>query len=135
MLHFIIDYENGIMTLHQYACAMLPEQGESKMNYVFELSKEQYEKIAVYAEQREQTPEDLFHMWVDEVIQQIETSHATEIEEETDEPGDEPVDEEALRAEHPLLQIEGILSIGEPGWADRHDEYFAEAYMDDHAEK
>lgn len=101
------------------------------MNHVFELSHEQYEKIATYAERQEQTPEDLFHTWLDEMIHQIETSQLAEIEEETD----EQIDMEKLRAKHPLLQIEGILSIGEPGWADRHDEYFAGANMDDHTQK
>lgn len=101
------------------------------MNHVFQLSQEQYEKIAAYAERQEQTPEDLFHMWIDEVIHQIEASQNIETVEETD----EEIDVEKLRAEHPLLQIEGILSIGEPGWADRHDEYFAGAFRDrdDHA--
>lgn len=99
------------------------------MNHVFELSNEQYEKIAAYAEQREQTPEALFHRWVDEIIHQIESSQNIETDEE--------IDIEELRAKHPLLQIEGILSIGEPGWADRHDEYFAGLRddRDDHAEK
>ena len=103
------------------------------MSHIFQLSNEQYEKIAAYAEQREQTPEDLFHMWIDEMVHQIETSQNTETEEETD----EEIDIEELRAKHPLLQIEGILSIGEPGWADRHDEYFAGLRdgRNDHAEK
>ncbi len=29
-------------------------------------------------------------------------------------------------SESPLLQVAGMFSIGEPGWADRHDEYLAQ---------
>lgn len=31
-------------------------------------------------------------------------------------------------------QFAGIIAIGDPGWADRHDEYLAEGYIDDHAD-
>ena len=41
--------------------------------------------------------------------------------------------EEELR-NHPLLQIAGILDIGGPGWADRHDEYFAGEPLDGYTE-
>ena len=97
------------------------------MSYMFRLSNEQYEKLAAYAEQKEQTPEELFLAWVDEVVYQLDTAHTAETEQE--------MSEEELRAKHPLLKIEGILSIGEPGWADRHDEYFAGAYVDEHTKK
>jgi len=30
----------------------------------------------------------------------------------------------------PLFQVEGIFAIGEPGWADKHDEYLAEPHLD-----
>jgi len=36
--------------------------------------------------------------------------------------------------ESPLLQIAGIFVIGDPGWADRHDEYLAEGYIENHAD-
>ena len=29
-------------------------------------------------------------------------------------------------SESPLFQIAGIFVIGDPGWADRHDEYLAD---------
>jgi hypothetical protein len=29
---------------------------------------------------------------------------------------------------HPLLEVAGMFAIGEPGWADKHDEYLAETY-------
>jgi hypothetical protein len=34
---------------------------------------------------------------------------------------------------HPLFEIAGF-SIGEPGWADKHDEYLAETYVETHAD-
>jgi len=97
------------------------------MNHVFQLSQEQYEKIAAYAERQEQTPEGLFHMWIDEVIHQIETSNVSDIEEQ--------VDEKELLAKHPILQISGMFAIDKPGWSEKHDEYLAEAYADDHADE
>jgi hypothetical protein len=30
----------------------------------------------------------------------------------------------------PLFQVAGMFAIGEPGWADKHDEYLAETYVD-----
>lgn len=32
----------------------------------------------------------------------------------------------------PLFQIAGMLDIGEPGWADRHDEYLGKTYLHSH---
>ena len=29
----------------------------------------------------------------------------------------------------PLFQVAGMFAIGEPGWADKHDEYLAETYL------
>ena len=37
--------------------------------------------------------------------------------------------------DHPLFQVSGLFAIGESGWADRHDEYLAETYLEDHADK
>ena len=34
----------------------------------------------------------------------------------------------------PLFQVAGIFAIGEPGWADKHDEYLAETYLGNHAD-
>jgi hypothetical protein len=34
----------------------------------------------------------------------------------------------------PLFQAAGMFSIDEPGWADKHDEYLAETYLEDHAD-
>jgi hypothetical protein len=34
----------------------------------------------------------------------------------------------------PLFQVAGIFAISEPGWADKHDEYLAETYLENHAD-
>jgi hypothetical protein len=34
----------------------------------------------------------------------------------------------------PLLQVAGMFAIGEQGWADRHDEYLVETYLESHAD-
>ena len=97
------------------------------MSYMFRLSNEQYEKLAAYAEQKEQTPEELFLAWVDEVVHQLDATHIAETE--------QAMSEEKLRAKHPTLQLSGMFSIHDPDWADNQDECLAEAYADDHAEK
>ena len=97
------------------------------MNHVFQLSHEEYEKIAAYAEQQEQTPEDLFHKWVDEVIRQIEVSNAPDIKKQ--------MDEKELIANHPILQVSGMFAVDESAWSDKIDEYLAEAYADNHADE
>ena len=79
------------------------------MSHLFQLSDEQYAKLAAYAAQHKQTPETLFQAWLSEVTQE----------------------EDILNS--PLFQIAGMFAIGEPGWADRHDEYLAEGYIEDHA--
>lgn len=33
---------------------------------------------------------------------------------------------------HPLLDAAGMFAVGEPGWADKHDEYLAETYVEKH---
>lgn len=80
------------------------------MSHLFQLSDEQYAKLAAYAAQHKQTPETLFQAWLSEVTQE----------------------EDILNS--PLFQIAGMFAIGEPGWADRHDEYLAEGYIEDHAD-
>jgi len=92
------------------------------MSHAFKLSDEEYARLAAYAAKRKQTPEKLFQAWVSEV------THKTK----------EPVPlnrkvgyEEEIQS-HPLLNVAGIFSIGEPGWADKHDEYLAETYVDNH---
>jgi hypothetical protein len=43
-----------------------------------------------------------------------------------------PTTEELLNG--PLFQVAGMFAIGEPGWADKHDEYLAETYLESHAD-
>jgi hypothetical protein len=103
------------------------------MSHVFQLSDEQYAKLAAYAAQHEQTPERLFQTWVDDLIHALEVqTHSMSIEEDDQE--EQEVSEEDLE-DHPLLRIAGMFAIGEPGWADQHDEYFAGVYADNHAEE
>jgi hypothetical protein len=102
------------------------------MSYVFQLSDEQYTKLAVYAAQRNQTPETLFQAWVNDLIHDLEEPLSTSIE-QADGEEQEMSEEEWLNS--PLFRVAGIFSVDDPGWADRHDEYFAGAYADDHAEE
>ncbi len=81
------------------------------MSHVFQLSDEQYAKLAAYAAQHEQTPEKLFQEWVDKVTRNV--------------------DEELLN--DPLFQIAGMFAIGDPDLAAKHDEYLADTYRDNHA--
>ena len=98
------------------------------MSHMFQLSDEEYAKLAAYAAQRKQTPEMLFQSWLSEVTHAVKepisksTSYAERVERE----------EELHNS--PLFQVAGIFAIGEPGWADKHDEYLAEEYMDNHAD-
>ena len=103
------------------------------MSHVFQLSDEQYAKLAAYAAQHEQTPERLFQTWVDDLTHALEEqTHSMSIEQE-DQEEQEMSEEEFLNS--PLGRIAGIFSWDDSGWADRIDEYLAEAYADDHAEK
>ena len=88
------------------------------MSHTFQVSEEQYAKLTAYALEQKKTPETLFQAWVSEVIcQEAERSRLREQanQKEQGEYEEGPLD---------LLQIAGIFSIGEPGWADRHDEIF-----------
>ncbi|SRR5712691_6339643 len=99
------------------------DNGDSYMSHIFRLSDEQYDRLAAYAARRKQTPEKLFQAWVSEVTHKVK----------------EPlplVHKEQIRGEelqsHPLLEVAGMFAIGEPGWADKHDEYLAETYIEKH---
>ena len=81
------------------------------MSHVFQISDEQYAKLTDLAAQRGQTPEALFQAWMNEVTHNVE---------------DETLND-------PLLQIAGIFAIGDPDLGNKHDEYLAETYRDDHA--
>jgi hypothetical protein len=103
------------------------------MSHVFQLSDEQYAKLAAYAAQYEQTPETLFQTWVDDLIHNQEESTTSSNIGQADQSEQEESEEEILNS--PLFRIAGIFAFDDPGWADRIDEYLAEAYADDHAEE
>jgi hypothetical protein len=96
------------------------------MNHIFQTSEEQYAKLAAYAAQRGQTPESLFEEWINAVTRETDKLPAIKQKKAVS------TDEELL--DTPLFQVAGIFAIGEPGWADKHDEYLAEAALEDHAE-
>ena len=88
------------------------------MSHTFHVSDEQYAEIFSYAQSHDETPETLFQAWVSEVVrQEAQRSRAKAKMDQKEKEADEerPLD---------LLQIAGIFSVGEPGWADRHDEVF-----------
>ena len=99
------------------------------MSHIFQLSDEQYARLAAYAAQHKQTPEMLFQAWVREVIHNVEAS-----------PGRTKQTDREIQGGHegemlnsPLFRVAGMFAIGEPGWADKHDEYLAETYIENHA--
>jgi hypothetical protein len=98
------------------------DNGDSYMSHIFHLSDEQYDRLAAYAAQRKQTPEKLFQAWVREVTNKTKEPVPLNRKEEYG---------EELQS-HPLLDVAGMFAIGEPGWADKHDEYLAETYIEKH---
>lgn len=88
------------------------------MSHTFQVSEEQYAKLMAYAAEQRETPETLFQAWVSEVIRQ--EAERSRLREQTNQKEQEAHEEGPLN----LLQIAGMFSIGEPGWADRHDEIF-----------
>jgi hypothetical protein len=102
------------------------------MSHVFQLSDEQYAKLAAYAAQHEQTPEILFQTWVNDLIHALEEPLSTSIEQE-DQEEQEVSEEELLNS--PLFRLAGVFSFDVPDRADRYDVNVAEAYTDDHAEE
>ena len=96
------------------------------MNHTFQTSEEQYAKLAAYAAQRGQTPESLFEEWVNTVTRETDKLPAIRQRKTANN------DEEVL--DSPLRRIAGMFAVGEPGWAYKHDEYLAEAFLEDHAD-
>ncbi len=99
------------------------------MSHIFQLSDEQYATLAAYAARYAQTPETLFETWVNEVIHNIEPFSSSSLSKQE---GREGHEEELLN--HPLVEVAGMFAIGEPNWADKHDEYLAEVYGENHAD-
>ncbi|HEY4035615.1 MAG TPA: hypothetical protein VGL94_16785 [Ktedonobacteraceae bacterium] len=102
------------------------------MNHIFQVSDEQFTKLAAYAAEQKQTPEALFQSWVSEVIYQLEVSTSS-YRKQVHQQKQETNETESLN--HPLLQVAGLFAIGEPGWADRHDEHLASTYLENHADE
>lgn len=97
------------------------------MNHAFQLSDEQYARLAAYAAQYKQTPETLFQTWLNEMTQKAKESAASNLSEQ------KKREEDASNS--PLFRVAGMFAVGEPGWADKHDEYLAETYVEDHADQ
>lgn len=101
------------------------------MSQIFRLSDEEYATLAAYAEQRNQTPEILFLSWLQEVTYQSRESLAPGVIKQMSEKLQQYKDE---RLGSPLFQVAGTFAIDDPRRADRHDEYLAATYMEDHAD-
>lgn len=107
------------------------------MQHVFQVSDEQYAKLAAYAARHKQTPESLFQSWVKAVTQNAEKSPSTSNVSNRNSTNAENkglTEAEKNLLNSPLFQIEGMFAIGEEGWADRHDEYLGEIYLENHAD-
>lgn len=102
------------------------------MGHTFQTSDEQYEKLATYAAQRGQTPESLFQEWVSTITRDTEKLLSVNNAKPSNKEWQKGREEEVSNS--PLLQVAGMLAIGEPGWADHHDEYLAETYLESHAD-
>jgi len=96
------------------------------MDYTFQVSDEQYDKIAEYAAKWGKTPETLFQEWVQGTVNLMEDRRSFHRRQES---GEEFLDD-------PLFLRTGIDSLraGDPNWASRMNERLAEAYPDSHAE-
>ena len=104
------------------------------MSHVFQIPDDLYIKLAIYAAQRNQTPETLFLTWVREVTQKQEeaiTSGTVGPKNVNQSEQTQPKED----VQSPLLQIAGMFAINEPRWADKHDHSLAEAYLENHAEE
>jgi hypothetical protein len=102
------------------------------MGHAFQTSDEQYAKLAAYAAERGQTPETLFQEWVSIITRDTEKLPSVSNVKPTNHERQAEREEALLNS--PLFQIAGMFAIGEQGWADRHDEYLAETYLENHAD-
>ena len=93
------------------------------MSYLFPIPDEIYSEVAAYAAQHGKTPEALLTELVKEGVEQLKSTDKMA----------------AIRKVHydpahdPLASVIGTLHSGEddPGWIERHDEYFAGSEGDD----
>jgi len=104
------------------------------MSHAFQIPDDLYTKLAMYAAQRNQTPENLFLAWAREVTQKQEESR-TSVPSEPKNVDQSEQDKSEEDLQSPLFQIAGMFAINDPGWADKHDQYLAEAYLENHAEE
>lgn len=102
------------------------------MGHAFQISDEQYAQLEAYAAQRKQTPETLFQEWMRAVTQNIEKEPSTNGVKSSIQEAQTEREEYPLSS--PLFHVAGIFAIYEPGWADKHDEYLAEGYLENHAD-
>lgn len=89
------------------------------MSHVFQVPDEIYNEVVAYAAQRGQTPDALLVALVRggvELLRQVESTATSKSEQKA------PYDP----AHDPLAPFIGAFDSGEdPGWIERHDEYFA----------
>lgn len=81
--------------------------------HAIQFPDELYARLAAYAAQHGQTPEETL---IDLATQVIETSNDLADEEATV-PGYDP-------ATDPLARFAGMYVSNDPGWIERHDQYF-----------
>jgi hypothetical protein len=102
------------------------------MGHAFRTSDEQYAKLAAYAAERGQTPETLFQEWVSIMTRDTEKLPSVSSIKPTDH--EQQAEREEALLNSPLFQVAGMFAIGEQSWADRHDEYLAETYLENNAD-
>lgn len=88
------------------------------MSHIFQLSDEEYTKLAAYAKQHKQTPEMLFKSWVNEMTHRAKEPTSFSRKQQIGQKLREQ--REGERQDSPLFQVAGMFAIGDPGWADRH---------------
>ena len=103
------------------------------MNHMFQISDEEYAKLAAYAARYKQTPEKLFQEWVWRITRNTEAPSFSKQEKSPTQKKQKVREQQFLNS--PLSQVAGMFAIDEPGWADKHDEYLAETYLENHADK
>jgi hypothetical protein len=89
------------------------------MNHAFQLSDEQYARLAAYAAQYKLTPETLFQTWVNEMTRKVKDSAASNLPEQKNR--DKRKEREEDTTNSPLFRVAGMFAIGEPGWADKKE--------------
>jgi hypothetical protein len=98
------------------------------MIHPFSVTDKQFAYLADYAREHQQTAEDLFQDWIEEIIDGMEVEKVMfEEQKERERTG--------KFADDSLFQMAGSLSLDDLDLAHRVDEYLAEAYADSHAQE